>query len=80
MFIVSKVAFGSSVKREKFMFDLSTSKVLEFAGSLQFIPINPSDQSILKIEYGSVKRAIEVFDEIVQAIEDGKLVYHLPEE
>lgn len=80
MFIVTKVAFGSSVKREKFMFDLSTAKVLEFAGSLQFIPINVSDQSILKVNYNSVNRAIEIFDEIVKAVEDGKTVYHLPEE
>ena len=83
MFIVTKVAFGSLVKREKFMFDLSTVQMLEFAGTIQFIPntIGPSDNNGNLIQnYNSVARACEVFDDIVKSLEEGKLVYHLPEE
>jgi hypothetical protein len=82
MFIVTKIAFGSIEKREQYMFDLSSVQVLEFAGTLRFISnAEPENKAKPLIQgYHSVGRAIEVFNEIVTALEEGKAVYHLPEE
>lgn len=70
----------ANVEKGKFIFDLSMVAMSEDAGELLFTPIHQNQFSIISEEYDSTIRAQEVFDDIVKSLEEGKVVYHLPEE